>query len=177
MNIKNYIKTLIVGAALVTSLTVNAQTEASQPIVTTQVEGKSEVLSVEFTLGGSGVTVNGESSGGLDFSLSTNPLDFAPNIWVGFVQGVYFEPDFAGSTDIFCDYSLHLIGDLYVNLGGFVGVVYDESTSYLRFGPEATLQYYVGENAFLYLGTNYDFVDDSDVDEGWRYSAGIGISF
>lgn len=138
----------------------------------------------ELTLGGGGVTIDGENSFGLDFSLSTNPFKSRPEVWVGVAQGLYWEPKFAGSTDLFVDWSQSILpskldDSLYMNVGWSGGVLYGdwEQNPIWRTGPEATLQYYTSDNAFIYAGVNYD-VFSSDNNEGeFRYSFGIGLSF
>lgn len=134
--------------------------------------------SYEITLGGSGSTVSGLSSGGLDVSLSTNPLKSAPSLWFGVNQGVYWEEGFSGSTDFNVNWSWHLKGDLYLNTGWSAGGEYWSECGFnvnYRTGPEATLQYYFG-NAFVYTGVNYD-IGLSNQKNGWRYSFGIGLAF
>jgi hypothetical protein len=165
---KNKLINLIAAIVLTIGLTSNAQTNL--------VDSK-EFGGYEFTLSGGGVTIDGESEYGLDFSLSTNPLEFAPNIWFGVAQGLYFEPDFAGSTDVFVDYNIHLYGELYVNVGWFGGVVYDGYDHFYRTGPELTLQYYTSDNAFIFAGVNYDIDINNDQVSGFRYGIGLGLSF
>jgi len=116
----------------------------------------------------------------LDFSISTNPLKARPEIWVGLVQGLYWEPTFAGSTDLFVDWSQNLWNDtLYLNVGWSGGALYDNSgaNAIWRTGPEATLQYYTSDNAFIYAGVNYDVFSSDKNEGGFRYSFGIGLSF
>lgn len=136
----------------------------------------------EFTLGGAGQTIKGDSSFGLDFSISTNPFEKRPEIWVGLSQGLYWEPTFSGSTDLFVDWSWALFpktfnDSLYLNTGWTVGILYDNSGTdpIYRTGPEAYLQYYTSDNAFIYAGLNWDFVSEGD--DGLRYCFGIGLSF
>ena len=131
---------------------------------------------IELTFGGAGTDIDGESEFGFDFSLSTNPFEARPEVWVGIVQGFYWEPSFAGSTDLFVDWSHNLWKEtLFANVGWSVGSVYDTSDHYWRTGPELTLQYCVADNAFIYSGVNYDFVTKGE--NGFRYSFGIGLSF
>lgn len=170
---KNKILTLITVAAMAIGLNSNAQTNEIA-------SGKSESGGYEFTLGGGGVTVGGETQFGVDFSLSSNPFESAPNIWIGFAQGVSWEPAFYGSTDVFIDFSTHIYKNLYLNVGWAGGVTYSDEDcedTIWRTGPEAILQYYIGENAFIYTGCNYDLDINDDVEEGFRYSVGIGICF
>ncbi len=149
----------------------------------------SEAWSWELTLGGAGTHVNNESLFGVDVSLSTNPFEFAPSLWVGLVQGAFWEPDFAGSTDVNLNWSWHLFGELYLNTGWSAGIQYSDveadsdngefDVSFRgawRTGPEATFQYYIG-NAFIYSGVNYDIALDDYSENGWRYSFGIGLAF
>ncbi len=139
--------------------------------------GKSEYGSYEVTLGGYGTSVDGENQVGLDFSVSTNPLEQAPNVWVGVVQGVYWEPTFSASTDLNVNYSWHVYKELYLNTGWSGGALYTTKTiDAWRSGPEATFQYYVGDSAFLYTGVNYD-VFLTEGKKGFRYSFGVGLTF
>jgi hypothetical protein len=133
----------------------------------------------ELTLGGGGSVVKKESAiFGIDIGVSSNPFKKLPNLWVGINQGVYLEPSFSGSTDVYADWNTHLIGDLYVNTGWSVGSVYDKYEAYGRTGPEVTFQYYTSDNAFIYAGANYDFnFGEKKAEDGLRYSFGIGLSF
>jgi hypothetical protein len=167
---KKYI--IITLAAL--CLSVGAQT------VTNKVpSGKSEVGSIELTLGGGGTHIDGHNSFGLDVSVSTNPLESLPNLWFGIAQGVYWEPTFAGSTDITVDWNWHVYKQLYLNTGWSGGALYDTAWNPAwRTGPEATFEYYLGDGgAFLYSGVNYDINLTGEAKDGFRYSFGIGIAF
>lgn len=145
----------------------------SQAADTNAVAADKEFGNYELTLGGGGV--GADSSFGLDVSLSTNPLKWAPNIWFGAAQGVAWEPTFGGSTDLFIDRSTQVYKKLYINTGWFVGGVYDTSDHYWRTGPEVTFEYYIGDSTFFYAGTNYDIVSKGD--NGFRYSFGIGFTW
>jgi hypothetical protein len=137
----------------------------------------------ELTFGGGGETVSGENYFGLDFSLSTNPFKSLPEVWVGLSQSIYWEPNLAGSTDLFVDWSQSILpskldDSLYLNVGWSGGALYEEMGSPAwRAGPEVTVQFYTSDNSFIFAGTNYD-VYRSDGEEGeFRYSFGIGLSF
>jgi len=177
---KKYI-TILALVALV-GLTASAQTNTvATPSLslTNSAVGKS-AGAVELTLGGGGTEINGESAFGLDFSLSTNPLKARPEVWVGIAQGLYWEPTFAGSTDLFVDWSQNIWNDtLYLNVGWSGGALYDNSgeNAIWRTGPEATFQFYTSETAFIYAGVNYDVFSSDDNEGNWRYSFGIGITF
>lgn len=151
---------------------------ASNQISTNAVEGKS-FGGYELTLGGGGTSIDGENSFGLDVSLSTNPFEKRPEIWLGVAQSVYWEPKFAGSTDLFIDWSQNIWKEkLYLNAGWSGGVIYgDVDKTTWRTGPEATLQYYTADNAFIYAGVNYDVFESNKQEGGFRYSFGIGLSF
>lgn len=138
----------------------------------------------ELTLGAGGESFKGESYFGLDFSLSTNPFKNRPEVWVGLAQSLYWEPTFAGSTDLFVDWSLPILpsklnDSLYLNVGWSGGALYDNSgaDAIWRTGPEVTFQYYTSDNAFIYAGANYDVFKSGNQEGGWRYSVGIGLSF
>ena len=142
-------------------------------------------MPMEFTLGGSGITIpkTGETSFGLNFSLSAQPLK--QPIWFGISQEVSWEPSFAGATDLYADWATPLIKDkLYLNTGWSVGALYDTSTVGWRSGPEVSLEYYTSGNAFIIVGANYDLVTKSSgaswevgaKDSGIRYFIGIGFT-
>lgn len=169
---KNNITILIL--ALVAAFGLSAQTTNSV-ITTNSVSGKSSG-GYELTLGGAGTSVNGQNEVGADISLSTNPFNSRPEVWLGVSQGVSWSPKFAGSTDLFADWSQNIWREkLYANLGWSGGATYGGETVW-RSGPELTLQYYVSDDAFVYAGVNYDAVV-SKGDKGFRYSFGIGLSF
>jgi hypothetical protein len=134
--------------------------------------------SVEFTLGGGGTDIDGESTFGADFTLSINPIKSLPSVWTGVAQSVYWEPKAAGSTDIYVDWSQDIWNDtLYFNVGWSVGALYGADTSVnWRTGPELSFQFYTHDNAFIYVGANYDvwtLKGDGEI----RYSFGVGILF
>lgn len=164
-------------ASLILSLGLLTASADETSLVSTNDAGKSTPFSVEITLGGSGLNIDGESSFGMDFSVSTNPFEQLPNLWTGVAQGLYWEPTFAGSTDIFVDWSTHLFYELYVNTGWSVGGVYNETSVNWRTGPEVTFQYYIGDNAFIYAGANYDLWLDNNDENGFRYGFGVGLTF
>lgn len=134
----------------------------------------------ELTLGGGGQSINGEASSvGVDVGLSTNPFKTLPDLWVGAVQGLYWEPALSGSTDINSNWNFHIYKNLYLNTGWSVGALY--SGGHLdtwRTGPQATFEYYIGENAFVYAGVDYDlWLSNSDAENGFRWSFGLGITW
>ncbi len=132
----------------------------------------------EFTLGADGTSINGNDTFGLDFSVSTTPLPEQFSwLWVGVAQGLYWEPSFAGSTDVFIDWSRDVWKDtVWINIGWSVGAVYDKTTTQWRTGPEFVVQYYTSDNAFVFAGVNYDF-NGSRAPDGFRYGFGIGLFF
>jgi len=133
---------------------------------------------MELLIGGSGESSRNDLSylGG-DVSLTYSPWTLP--IWVGVGQGLWYEGEddsVLANTDLFVDYSIPLWKEsLYLNPGWSVGVVYGNTKPIWRTGPECWLQYYVGENAFIYGGLNYDM--NSWGGNGIRYGLGIGISF
>lgn len=179
-------KTLLLSTALLlAALTAHAQTNKTiypdAPLAAEKLgsDGK-EFGNYELTLGGGGESVNHQSTIGLDISLSTNPLKARPEIWVGLAQGLYWEPVFAGSTDMFWDWAVPLWKDkLYANLGWSVGALYTAKTlDTWRTGPELTFEYYTKGNAFFFAGVNYDvWQSSSDRDNGFRYSFGVGVTW
>ena len=149
------------------------------------VDGGKSAGGWELTLGGGGETLNGESYFGLDVSLSTNPFKSRPEVWIGVAQSLYWEPSFAGSTDLYVDWSQAILPSLlndsvYLNLGWSGGALYDNDAStetIWRTGPEVTVQYYTSGNAFIFAGVNYDVYRSDKQEGGFRYSFGIGLSF
>lgn len=176
---------LAIALALVAVISVNAQTNSvatTNAVTALTTNAPAEKLSGnwELTLGGGGETFEGESYFGLDFSLSTNPLEARPEVWVGIAQSLYWEPSFAGSTDLYVDWSQSITDSINVNVGWSGGVLYDndsETEHVWRTGPEATVQYYTADNAFIYAGVNYDVYRSDKNEGGFRYSFGIGLSF
>jgi hypothetical protein len=199
MNTKTITATLMLLLALV-GLTANAQTNVvtvTNYVTITNYTTASALenaeaakgLPMEFTFGAAGMTVpkTGETTFGLDFTLSVQPLK--QPIWFGIAQGLAWEPSLSGSTDLYADWSWRIYKEkLYLNTGWSVGALYDRNTLGWRSGPEISLEYYTSGNAFIYVGANYDlFTRDSagtwHTAEGssglnnLRYSAGIGIAF
>jgi hypothetical protein len=186
-------KLLLTTIAILGLLSAHAQTNvvsASQTnivnlITNAPAESKSEAWSVEVTFGGGGIEVDGVSETAVDFSVSVNPFESLPNLWFGVVQSAAWDPKFYGSTDVNANYSWHLYKSLYLNTGWSGGVVYDSddtTENIWRTGPEATFQYYLGEEerAFIYAGVNYDIIvnhDKSLAENGFRYSWGLGWTF
>lgn len=175
-----YIVTLL--AVAITGLNLNAQTNVALSSPVTVEDAGKESGQWEITLGGGGTELNGESVFGMDFSISTNPLKFRPEVWVGLAQGLYWEPSFAGSSDLFIDWSQAILPTkfddrLYLNVGWSGGALYDTQELYQwRTGPEATLQYYPADSVFIYAGVNYDVWVSQGDKGGWRYGFGIGMS-
>ena len=85
-------KNIIVGLLLASVVAASADTNSTKA-----------GMSYEFTMGGGGMTVDGNSEFGINLSLSVNPFKQIPNIWIGVAQGVAWEPKLGGTTDIFSD--------------------------------------------------------------------------
>lgn len=178
---------LALALALVAVIGVNAQTNTVTNAVapttlalTNAVEVEKLSGNWELTLGGGGETFEGESYVGLDVSLSTNPFEQRPEVWLGVAQSLYWEPTFAGSTDLYVDWSQSITDSINLNLGWSGGVLYDVDSStetIWRSGPEVTVQYYTSDNAFIYAGVNYDVYRSDKNEGGFRYGFGIGLSF
>ncbi len=155
------IKLMIAVLGLVGLLNVNGQTNVVI-VETNKVEESG--FSTEITLGGFGSNVDRENETG---------FKKLPDLWVGIVQETYWGSSFSAASDVNLNWSTQLYKELYVNTGYAVGVEYGDSTNF-RHGPEITLQYYVGENAFLYSGASYKISKDY---KGIFYSWGIGLVF
>ncbi len=172
-------KNILATVMLVIGLSVSAIADGTNVVDSAEDSGRQVPFTLEITLGGGGVTTSdGNSSFGTDFSIGINPIVSDPNIWIGVVQGLYWEPSFSGSTDIYADYSFLIYKDtLYLNTGWFGGGVYDTESLYWRTGPEVCFQYYLTDEAFIYVGANYDFNIGTDMEDGLRYGFGIGLNF
>ncbi len=173
MPINHTMKHIItITIALGSLASASAQTNL---ITTNSVAGKTSG-GIELTLGGAGTHINGQNEVGADLSISINPFSSRPEVWIGVAQSVYWSPKFAGSTDLFADWSQNIWREkLYANIGWSAGTTYGEDCIQ-RTGPELTLQYYVSDDAFVYAGVNWDAVV-SKGNSGFRYSFGIGLSF
>ena len=176
------IKSILIAIVALGLVSASAQTNTTPALSldASQADDGKQAGGWELTLGGGGESIDGENSFGLDFSLSTNPFKARPEVWVGFAQGLYWEPTFAGSTDLFVDWSQNLWKDtLYANIGWSGGALYDNGDSDVvwRTGPELTLQFYTSDNAFIFAGVNYDVFRSDKNEGGFRYSFGIGLSF
>lgn len=168
----------IAFANLNASASTNTNTTVSATCVSTNSSGAKESGGYELTLGGGGSYINGKNNIGLDISLSSNPFESRPEVWVGLSQGVYWEPSFSGATDLFADWNTHLIKELYLNTGWSAGISYDlHSSPLFRTGPEASLQYYTSDNAFVYAGLNYSIYVGDRGHRPLTYTFGIGLSF
>lgn len=166
---------ILLVALVLSFFNLNAQTNNAATNSLAIVESKADPV-YELTLGGGGVGVGSDHSFGLDVSLSAHAIPSLPSLWLGVAQGVAWEPKFAGSTDLFSDWSWHLYKQLYVNTGWSGGAVYGvQGKTVWRTGPELSLEYYVGDSSFVYAGVNYDF--PSSGEKGFRYSFGIGMTF
>lgn len=134
----------------------------------------------EITLSGGGITPvpRGQSEFGLDVSVETHPWNKIPNLWVGGEQALGWQPEIAGSSDVFSDYSWNVYKEVfYVNTGWSGGAVYDKlDPLHWRTGPEVSLELYTVGNAFILAQVNYDIGLDHGSPNGFRYSIGVGFT-
>jgi len=153
----NHMKKYIVSLILLVALTfsVNAQTNISTNAITAPSlsltnapAAENEYGSWELTLGGGGESLNGESYFGLDFSIGTNPFEKRPEVWITLAQSLYWEPTFAGSTDVSVNWSWNVLPNIFkdnlnLNTGWSGGALYDNQGSDVvwRTGPETTFQF------------------------------------
>jgi hypothetical protein len=163
----------ILAVTVITCFSIQAQTNVTD--ITTNTPA-AEYNKIDFTIGGSGMTISGYSEVGLDVSVSVNPFKKLPDVWIGAVQGLYWEPAFAGSTDFDVVWNQHIYKDLYLNAGWSVGGVYSKDVSFFRTGPELIAQFYTSEDSFIYAGANYDLTTKHG-DDGLRWNIGIGLEF
>lgn len=205
-NMNKYIITtfILMSLSVVFGPTVNAQTNSvvsksndnnttnnstsTQAAIETNAPAK-DYDKFDLTISSAGTSYGGKNEVGVDVSASIDPLfKTIPSLWVGVSQSLYWQPTFAGSTDIDIDWSINIYKQLlYLNPGWSVGKVYGANTSIdlWRTGPEVTLQYYVCDNAYIYVGVNYDLItkelgdgwQTSGNNDGWRWGIGIGLEF
>jgi hypothetical protein len=133
----------------------------------------------ELTFGASGIsdTKTRDSSGDLDVSLEASPFSFNRSIWVGGEQAITLNSGFSGFSDLFAEYSFDIYKDkVYLNPGWDIRATYASSdqTSFGT-GPHVSLQYFFFNDAFVYGQVNYLF--ESKNDDGFLYSAGLGVTF
>jgi hypothetical protein len=131
---------------------------------------------ITISAGGLVLPSNGQSETALDFSFSFNPLASARNLWFGVAQSVAWSPQFAGSTDLDANWSVHIYKQLYLLPGWSVGTVYQaNSAAVFRTSPELQAQYYLSDDVFLIGQVNYDLVSSGD--NAFRWSLGLGWEF
>lgn len=153
-------------------------TNAVVTIDTNSVE-KKDWGKYDVTLGGDATTSvrSGKSTFEVDLSISTNPFRKLPNLWLGMEQSVGFEPSFSGATDASAYWSFGIYHDkVFLNPGWSCGEVYGGGPSYTRTGPIMELQWYAGDDVFIYTDVDYDALQ-SRGSGGIRYSFGIGMEF
>lgn len=141
----------------------------------------------DLTFSSAGSRYGHHTQQGVDVSLSTDPFEKLPSLWVGISQSLYWTPKFGGSTDIDADWNIHVYGNLYVQGGWSVGDIYGAGIqNVFRTGPEFIVQYYMADDVYLYGAGNYDLLTRqsstgwtlSNADNnGWRWSLGIGWEF
>jgi len=140
----------------------------------------------DITFGSAGSSYAGENQAGVDFSVSTDPFEKLPNLWVGVSQSLYWAPSFGGSTDVDADWNFSITDNICVQGGWSLGDVYGAGVDNLiRTGPEFIAQYYMSNDTYIYGAVNYDLLtkqsgqgwqSNSD-NNGWRWSLGIGVEF
>src|SRR3954463_9719116 len=57
----------------------------------------------DITFSSAGSRYGGHTQQGIDFSVSTDPFEKLPDLWVGVSQSLYWTPKFGGSTDLDAD--------------------------------------------------------------------------
>lgn len=176
---KNYftclsIVTLVSSLALSSQAATNSVDSYTNAVVATT--NAPDFGKYDVTVGADGTTIDGHSEGGISFSVSADPFKILPQLWIGVSQGLFWEPDFAGSTDFDADWNFNIYGNFYLQPGWSAGVLYSSTDSViLRTGPELIAQYYISDDAYFYGSVNFDFVNKGA--DGLRYSVGIGIEF
>jgi len=154
----------------------NQVTNLLPPITNTVASDDVTKHDITLSAGGLVLPSNGESESALDVSFALNPFSAARNLWLGVAQSVAWSPQFAGSTDLDANWSIHTYKQLYLLPGWSVGSVYQVSTSAVwRTSPELQAQYYLSDDVFIIGQVNYDIVSQGDNDVRW--SIGLGYEF
>jgi hypothetical protein len=135
---------------------------------------------LEFTLAGTGSSTNDFDSNslGVDASLGTYLTD---NIMLDLRQAFsYFNP-VSGSSDWFASTrgaaDLHFGDDLRPFIGINVGGIYGDLDDAFFWGPEAGLKWYALETTFIFGRAEYQIPFDSDKDESFVYTFGVGFNW
>ena len=140
----------------------------------------------DITFASAGSHYGSQNQIGIDLSVSTDPFEKLPELWVGVSQSLYWTPTFGGSTDVDADWNVSITDKLCVQGGWSVGDVYGAGLENLiRTGPEVIVQYYLSDDVYLYGAGNYDLLtkqgsngwQTSNDNCGLRFSAGIGMEF
>jgi hypothetical protein len=191
---KKYIVTIALFALTVIGLNVQAQTnhlgqhnKVSADSLITQTNEAPEFNKIDLTFGSAGTSYGGHNEVGIDVSVSIDPFQKLPELWVGVSQSLYWQPTFAASTDIDAAWNFNITDKICVLAGWSIGDIYGASDidNLIRTGPEVIAQYYVSDDAYFFGAVNYDLVTknsssgwqtDSE-NNGWRFSAGIGLEF
>jgi len=154
----------------------------------TQTNESPEFNKIDLTLSSAGTSYGGQNEVGIDVSVSIDPFQKLPELWVGVSQSLYWQPAFAASTDIDADWNFNITDKICVLGGWSIGDVYGASDvdNLIRTGPEVIVQYYVDDHAYLFGGVNYDLLTkqggqgwqtSNSNNNGFRWSIGIGLEF
>lgn len=186
-NMKKLIALAVLTVA--TAFCFNAQANDATNLVTTVSVTKDAPTKdyghYELTLAGGGIaTSRGNTQASVDVSLATDPFAKLPSLWVGAEQSVGWQSSFAGSTDLFADWSFNVYKQkVFINPGWNVGTVYGNnlSPSY-RTGPFVEAEYYITDNVFVIADVYYDISKNThsgDTGNGndTRLTFGIGYAW
>jgi predicted porin len=140
---------------------------------------------IDITVGSAGSSYGGVNQAGVDLSVSIDPFEKLPELWVGVSQSLYWSPAFGGSTDVDADWNVSITDKICVLGGWSAGDVYGAGANNLfRTGPEVIAQYYFSDDVYLYGAVNYDLLTlqngqgwqtSSTSNNGIRWSIGFGI--
>lgn len=178
------VKTLAVGAGLLSLVAFTSQTQAAGPEMWGMEKGD-----WEFTLGGGGSSSSDFDANAGSFNASvgyflSNPIEIALRQNLSFASG-----DDGGSTvaatRVALDYHFRLGQKFRPYIGASIGGIYgDDVDETFTGGLEAGLKYYVKPKTFLFghfeYQWNFDDGDDFDdnFDDGqFLYSVGVGFNF
>ncbi len=195
----NYLFALILTLGLFIGLTVQAQnpvTVTNYVTITNTVTADTNILAstnstpdfgkYDITFSSAGSHYGSQNQFGVDFSVSTDPFESLPSLWVGVSQSLYWTPSFGGSTDLDADWNVSITDKICVQFGWSAGDVYGAGTENLiRTGPEFIAQYYFTDSIYLFGAVNYDLLTKQGGDNwqtsgdnnGVRESFGFGIEF
>lgn len=134
----------------------------------------------EFTLAGTGSSTDDFDNNSLGFDASLG-LYLSDNILLDLRQAVsWFDPDVGddvwfGATRVAAD--LHFGEALRPFIGANIGGIYGDVDDAFFWAPEAGIKWYALDTTFIFGRAEYQIPFDSDKDESFVYTIGVGFNW